>query len=149
MSIAAERKAWWSARCGRYNMTLLVAGPISAGLLLMIWWLFERRLPCLEITGVSMIFGGILFLCGLALANACYFFGGLAEQIIRPRDASAFRRRMYRIGIAFSLLLILSPPIVNLFDAFSGLPCVDKFGQTHALLQNTSIQTAPIMRLDR
>ena len=133
MSEAIDCKAWWSARRGQYNVTLIIAALISAGLLLMIWWLFEARLPCLDITGVSVVIGAILFLPGLGLANVFYLLGPLSERTIRPHDAPTFRRRVYGIGIAFSLLLIFSPSVINLVSAFSGLSCIDKFGQTHSL----------------
>jgi hypothetical protein len=74
---AVLRKAWWSMQRRRY--TLIVATPISAVFLLVIWGLFEERLPCLEITGFSILFGSILFLPGLAFANISYFLGPLSE----------------------------------------------------------------------
>jgi hypothetical protein len=61
--------AWWRGRRSRYNLLLLTAAPISLGCLLLVWWLFEKRLPCLEITGFSLLGGAFLFLAGLALAS--------------------------------------------------------------------------------
>lgn len=133
MGIAAERKAWWSAQRSRYNVTLILAAPVSAALLFGVWWAFEDRLPCLDITAVSAIFGATLFLFGLILANICYFLGPIAERIIRPNDTMVFRHRAYGVGVAFSLLLIFSPPIVNLAAALLDPPCTDEFGQLHVL----------------
>jgi hypothetical protein len=98
-----------------------------------VWWLFEERLPCLEITGVVIIFGAMLFLVGVGLANICYFLGPLCERLIRPRNVFAFRRWTYGVGVAFSLLLIFSPPILNLFVALLGQECTDKFDQQHTV----------------
>ena len=130
---AVTCKAWWSRQRRRYNITLIVAAPISAVLLLAIWGLFEERLPCLEITGFSILFGSILFLFGLAFANVFYCLGPLSERLVHPRNASVFRRSVYGMGLAFALLLIFAPPSLNLIAALLGpLPCVDKFGHTHA-----------------
>jgi hypothetical protein len=138
-----ELKAWWSAQRRRYNIALVIAAPISAVSLLTIWGFFEERLPCLEITGFSIIFGGILFLLGLGLANICYLLGPLSERIVRPRNAFVFRRWAYGIGLAFSLLLIFSPPLLNLIVALLGpLPCTDKFGHAHAF-NSGSLRTYP------
>ena len=129
-----ERWAWWSARRLRYNVTLLIAAPISAVILLTVWWLFAERFPCLEITGVAVILWAILFLVAVGFANICYFLGPLSERLIRPRNALAFRRRTYGAGVAFSLLLIFSPPILNLLLAFLGpQECTDEFGERHVL----------------
>ena len=130
----ADRRAWWSAGRRRYNITLFIAAPISAAMLIAVWWLFEERFPCLEITGLVIIFWAMLFLVGVGFANICYFLGPLSERLIRPRNALAFRRRTYGAGVAFSLLLIFSPPILNLLLAFLGpQECTDEFGERHVL----------------
>jgi hypothetical protein len=128
LSAMADRKAWWSAHRRQYNIVLLTSAPISAALLFAVWAVFEDRLPCLEINGFSIVFGIILFVLGFGLANIFYFFGPLAEKIIRPPNAIAFRRWVYGIGLVFSLLLIFWPPIINLSAAILRLPCIDKFG---------------------
>jgi hypothetical protein len=128
-----DRRAWWSARRRRYNITLFIAAPISFVFLMTVWGLFEERLPCLEITGVVIIFGAMLFLVGVGLANICYFLGSLGERLIRPRNVFAFRRWAYGVGVAFSLLLIFSPPILNLFVALLGQECTDKFDERHTV----------------
>jgi hypothetical protein len=66
---AVERRAWWSVQRRRYNITLVLAAPISGVSLLLIWGVFEERLPCLEITLLTILAGGVLFALGLALAN--------------------------------------------------------------------------------
>jgi hypothetical protein len=105
---------------------LIVAAPISAAALLAVWALFGERLPCLEITGVSMVLGVILFFLALGIANACYFLGPLSERVIRPRNVMAFRRWSYGLGVAFSLLLIFLPVLANLIAASLGpVTCAD------------------------
>jgi hypothetical protein len=127
-SAAADRRAWWSAHRRQYNIALLISAPVSAAFLFAVWVVFEDRLPCLEITGLSIEFGIILFAIGLGLANICYFLGPLSERLIRPFNAIAFRRWVYGAGLIFSLLLIFWPPIANLGAAIQRLPCIDKFG---------------------
>jgi hypothetical protein len=131
-TISIEAKAWWSARRVWYNITLFLAAPISGVTLLVVWGLFEERLPCLEITGFTLLFGALLFLIGLAFANICYFLGPLSELIINPHNTTSFRRWVYGIGLAFSLLVIFFPPLINLIAALFGpFPCTDKFGQRY------------------
>ena len=137
-----ERRAWWSVRRLRYNVTLLIAAPIFAVILLTVWWLFAERFPCLEITGVAVILWAILFLVAVGFANICYFLGPLSERLIRPRSVLVFRRRAYGAGVAFSLLLIFSPPVLSLLLAFFGPEeCTDEFGERHTL--------GPILRLPK
>lgn len=127
-----DRRLWWSARRKRYNVALIIAAPLSLVATLTVWWLFEDRLPCLEITGFSILAGFPLFLIGLALANICYLLGPLSERIVHPRNVTSFRAWVYRAGLAISVLLVFAPAILNLIAALQGpLPCTDKFGQRH------------------
>ena len=100
MEAAAEnivdRRLWWSARRKRYNVAMIIAAPLSLVATLTVWWVFEDRLPCLEITGFSILAGFPLFLIGLALANICYLLGPLSERIVRPRNVTSFRAWVYR-----------------------------------------------------
>jgi hypothetical protein len=111
------RRDWWSARRRRYNIILITAALISGLLLLVVWALFEDRLPCLEITAFSIVFGAIFFFFGLGVANICYFLRPLSERIFRPKEPLAFRRIVFGLGLAVSLLLIFSPPVLNLLFA--------------------------------
>ena len=115
---------WWSTQRPRYNKILIIAAPTSFASLLLIWWIFEPRLPCFEITGLSIVLGGILFLIGLGLANLCYFLGPLFESIMNPKNVHIFRQTVFYIGTGFSILLIFFPVIGNLIAAFIG-PTVD------------------------
>src|SRR5271166_5730750 len=73
--VQSTASIWWSAQRWRYNRILLCAAPLSLLALLMVWWLFEARLPCLQVTGFSLFAGAILFAIGLVVANLCYFLG--------------------------------------------------------------------------
>jgi hypothetical protein len=45
-SAGPDRRTWWSGRRRRYNVSLIVAAPISAASQIAVWGLFEERLPC-------------------------------------------------------------------------------------------------------
>jgi hypothetical protein len=109
--------SWWAAHRLRYNAILLLGAAVSLVSLLAVWWLFESRLPCLEITGFSFLVSGFFFLVSLALANLCYFLGPLAEGLLHPKDIQGFRHRALALGTGFSLVLIFLPVVGNLVAA--------------------------------
>ena len=109
--------AWWESQRGRYNLRLVAAAPASLMLLFAVWWLFESRLPCLEVTGFSIFASVPLFAVALFVANIFYFFGCVAEMAFRPRNVLLFRERLYALGTAFSILLVFSPVVGNLISA--------------------------------
>jgi len=96
-----------------------------------VWGVFEDRLPCLEITGFSVIFGAIVAWLGILAANVCYRLGPLSERLVRPRNPRIFRRVVFGAGVAFSMLLIFFPVAGNLTAALLRLPCTDEFGNVH------------------
>ena len=112
--------SWWAAHRMHYNVILSLGAAISFISLLAVGWLFESRLPCLEITAFSVLFGSILFLVGLGLANLCYFLGPLSEGLLHPKDVSWFRRSAFALGAGFSLVLIFLPVVGNLVAAAFG-----------------------------
>jgi hypothetical protein len=118
--LTAPPFAWWAAQRFRYNVLLVGAAPVSLVCLLVVWWLFEERLPCLEVTLFSLFFGAVFFGVGLGLANVCYYLGPLSEKLLRPSNVSAFRRAVFGLGVGFSLLLIFSPVIGSLVAALLG-----------------------------
>jgi hypothetical protein len=103
---------WWGSRRLRYNLILVIAAPISAVRLLLVWWLFEPRLPCLEVTGFSPFAGAALFVVALGGANLLYLLGPITEKLVRPR--------LFVLSTAFSVLVIFSPVIGNLVAAAIG-----------------------------
>lgn len=140
---AIDRRTWWSARRKRYNMALILAAPLSLVATLTVWGLFEDRLPCLEISGFSVIAGIPIFAIGLALANVCYNLGSLSERIVRPRNVVRFRSVVFGAGLVLSLFLIFTPPIANLAAALLGpVPCTDKFGVRHGTAPEYSPSSA-------
>jgi hypothetical protein len=130
--IVVDRRTWWATQRKCYNITLTIAAPLSLVASLIVWGVFEKRLPCLEITAVHGFLALPLFMIGLVLANICYFFGPLSERIIRPRNVNNFRSWVYGAGAVFSVVIVFSPAILNLISALLGpFPCTDKFGVRH------------------
>jgi len=111
---------WWASRRLRYNLMLLCAAPISLVCLWVVWWLFEDRLPCQQVTGFSLMFGAILFAAGLVAANICFYLGPLIERLVSAQFVSLYRRSAFAMGAGFSLLLIFIPAIGNLTVAIVG-----------------------------
>lgn len=127
-SPTASAFTWWAARRLRYNLLLLVAAPLSSACLLLVWWAFEARLPCLEVTLVSLFFGGLLFGVGLGLANLCYYLGPLSEKLLRPSNVIAYRRVAFGFGVGLSPILVFFPVISNLIAAALGSPANGQCG---------------------
>ncbi|HEU4557624.1 MAG TPA: hypothetical protein VFS20_07230 [Longimicrobium sp.] len=108
----AESLQWWEDRRGAYNRALVLTG-IGAFLA----WCGAVEL-CIrtganvdvEITIFSIVGYGIGYLLAMGLANVCYGLGALAERVARPADGDRFRRRLYGVGLAFSVALPWIPP---------------------------------------
>ena len=63
---------WWESHRLRYNLTLIAAAPVSLACLIMVWWLFEARLPCLEVVIGNLVAAAL----GPAIAGNCDAGGG-------------------------------------------------------------------------
>jgi hypothetical protein len=111
---ACSPSQWWESKRFRYNKIMLCAAPISFFCLFLVWWIFEDKLPCLEITGFSIVFGCIFFFICLGVANIFYLLGPLLESLIRPHSTNSFRLKLFMLGTGFSLFLIFLPVIGNL-----------------------------------
>jgi len=112
-------KAWWSSRRSLFNRILLSAAPVSFFSLLVVWWVFESRLPSLEITLPSLFLGGIFFLFFFTLANVFYYLGPLTESLISPVRVLRFRRSAFAAGILLCVTFIFFPVIGNLVAAWA------------------------------
>jgi hypothetical protein len=110
---------WWPSNRLRYNLIVLVSAALSVICLFLLSAVFERRLPCLEITGFTLMFGAILLCVSLGLANVLYYLGPAAEAIFRPKDVTRFRIRLFALGTGFSILLIFLPVIGNSIAAIT------------------------------
>jgi uncharacterized Tic20 family protein len=110
-------RVWWSGMRLRYNLILIVSGATSGIGVFVLWALFARRLPCLEITGFTLVIYGLAFALALCIANILYSLGLLAETVLRPTNRLHFRSRLFALGAGISVLLIFVPVIGNVIAA--------------------------------
>jgi hypothetical protein len=105
---------WWKSRRRHFNMTLISNAPISFAGVLLIWFLFGFRLPCMDITFCIIFFGALFFIIALPLANLAYGLGPQAENRSQPADVVAFRNRVYKTSLRLWLFVIYLPVIGNI-----------------------------------
>jgi hypothetical protein len=107
---------WWAMRRLRYNIGLLVAGPLGFGLYaLAISRCIELRAPGdWEITILTTLFQGFAYLVMIGVANLCYYLGPWSERVVHPTNIASYRRITFRLGFWFSVLLPFVPSAVLL-----------------------------------
>ncbi len=104
---------WWEARRVPFNLIVGSAGILSCVVIGVIglgsYFLFHGELPLPS--GLSVL---AIFLYG-AIANLCFTGGWVAEILVRklwPKEADRFATLSFSIGLAFSVLLTLTPAVV-------------------------------------
>jgi hypothetical protein len=144
---AAEN--WWAARRLRYNLGLIVAGPLAfLCYAAVVDWCIRIKAPGeFEITIFTAAFQGGCYLFMIAMANVCYLLGPLSERIVRPKNIATYRKTAFRVGFWFSVLL---PFVVPALVAYS---CRVHAGQEQRLMLKNWRAPAPqrevhCMRLD-
>lgn len=113
----AERRAFW--RRGRlpYNIALLVSGVLAgvafAGVLIAweIWPPGPEEFEHADFSLLSLVLAPFAYALAIAAANVLYLLGPLAEIVVRPREAQRFRRWIFGLGLAFSVLLPWAIPV--------------------------------------
>jgi hypothetical protein len=105
---------WWRHHRRPFNMTLISNAPISFAGLLLLWFAFGFRLPCIDLTFFIIFFGALFFIIALPLANLAYRLGHITEERMQPEDIATFRRRLYATGIWFWLFIIFLPVLANI-----------------------------------
>jgi hypothetical protein len=102
---------WWASRRLRYNIGLLIAGPLGFSLYaIAVDRCIDLRAPGeWEITIPSILFQGFAYLVMIGAANLCYYLGPWSERIIRPANVAGYRTILFRLGFTFSVLLPLAP----------------------------------------
>lgn len=105
---------WWEARRIRYNFILFLIGIVSIFLVVVAGGYavkpgadFEEPLGLILIPPVYVI-----------LANICYSLGPLVDWICGNREPS---RRLFQIGLYFSMFLTAAPGLWALFCALRAL----------------------------
>ena len=112
---------WWAARRSRYNLGLLVAGPLG----FLFYAVAVSRCFNLnasgdwEITIFTTLFQAFAYLVIMGIANLCYYLGPWSEQFLRPAKVAKYRKIAFRLGFWFSVLLPFMPS-ATLFVFCSG-----------------------------
>lgn len=113
--------AWWSARRRKYNYVLVASLAAAIVIDLVAVGAAPRQFPGFEITLVSFVAAPLWLGFGMLLANICYLPGLLAEHLLRPRDAEGCREFPYKMGLGFSIGIILAPSILTIAKACSAI----------------------------
>jgi hypothetical protein len=104
-------ETWWAARRRRYNIGLLVAGPLG---FLCYAYAVSRCIDLdpsgeWEITIFTTIFQGFAYLVMIGIANLCYYVGPWSERVLHPSNVARYRKTAFRLGFWFSVLLPFTP----------------------------------------
>jgi hypothetical protein len=102
---------WWASRRLRYNIGLLVAGPLGFGLYAVaVDRCIDLRAPGdWEITILTTLFQGFAYLVMIGVANLCYYLGPWSERLVRPANVAGYREIVFWLGFSFSILLPFAP----------------------------------------
>lgn len=104
-------ETWLASRRLRYNIGLLVAGPLGFGLYLVaVSRCVDLRAPGdWEITILATLFQGFAYLVMIGVANLCYYLGPWSERLVRPTNVARYRKIVFGLGFWFSVLLPFLP----------------------------------------
>ena len=113
---------WWSNHRLRYNLGLLVAGPLAFVAYAAVgeWCIRKSAAADFEITILTTAFQAVGYLLMMGIANLCYYLGPLSERIVKPNRVSVYRRNTFRLGFWFSVLLPFIVPIHLLMECAFG-----------------------------
>jgi hypothetical protein len=105
---------WWARRRLRYNVGLLVAGPLGFVLYAVaISRCIDLHAPGdWEITILTISFQGFAYLVMIGVANLCYYLGPWSERLVHPTKVATYRKIAFRLGFWFSVLLPFTPSAV-------------------------------------
>jgi len=109
---------WWAARRLRYNIGLLVAGPLGfVCYAAAIQRCIDLHAPGdFEITIFTTFFQGFAYLVLIGMANLCNYFGPWSERLFHPSNPARYRKFAFRLGFRFSVLLPFTPSALLLFS---------------------------------
>lgn len=122
-SIASQSKmlrdtssfAWWEEQRLRYNLGLVIAGPLAFTCYVFVCLTLLPRVLApseIEVNGLTTLVQGVGYLFMMGVANLLYFVGPIAETLIRPSNPDRFRNSCYWLGFWFSVLLPFCIPIL-------------------------------------
>lgn len=110
----SARGLWWSTRRFRYNVALLIAGPLAFVAYAAVGeWCIRRNADIdFEITIFTIFFQAIGYFIMMGIANLLYYLGPLSERTIMPKRVARFRRTVFSLGFWFSVLLPFVVPML-------------------------------------
>ncbi len=120
-----ERRAFWRRRRLLYNIALLVSGVMAGGAFMAVLVAWEIWPPPAEqfqhadFEPFSLVLAPLAYALAMLLANACYLLGSLAEIVVRPREPESFRRRLFVLGLLFSVFLPWIVPLNAWYEFLS------------------------------
>jgi len=113
--------AWWQSRRLTYNLSLAAAGWLAYGLTLALHLAIHRTMWRDWQGGGSMtLFLGVAYLVVMGIANVFYLLGPAVESVVKPPDATRFRRTAFAMGLWGSVALPFAFPLVNLAAMIAG-----------------------------
>jgi hypothetical protein len=113
-SSAHAREIWWGNRRLRYNVALLIAGPLAFVVYAAVgeWCIRKNADVDFEITIFTTLFQTVGYLFMMGIANLFYYLGPLSERAVKPRRIAWFRKIMFALGFWFSVLLPFVVPVL-------------------------------------
>ncbi len=107
------REIWWGDRRLRYNVALLIAGPLAFVIYAAVgeWCIRKNADVDFEITIFTILFQAVGYLFVMGIANLFYYLGPLSERAMKPKRVARFRRAMFALGFWFSVLLPFVVPV--------------------------------------
>jgi hypothetical protein len=112
---------WWESRRLRYNIALAVAGSVAYGLYVLQILIITPRLEggLWPLQASHTVWAGLCWLVVMAMANILFLLGPISEKVLRPAEVDGYRRRMFGLGLWFSVALPFLFPAMMLVSMLS------------------------------
>jgi len=108
------RVEWWSEMRLKYNYGLIFSGILAFILYVIVVEfivLKSTKNTDIEITLFTTIFQGIGYLIMIGIANLFYNLGQISERIVKPKNTTEFRKRIFGLGFWISVCLPFLIPL--------------------------------------
>ena len=112
---ATNRWLWWEGRRMKYNIALLKAGGIAAGMTNIF---VLSLIPDVEVFGFLFAITLFVALAIMTGANICYFSGYLFDRFLNTDDSEGLRRNLYQVGYYGSMAVPFLIPLWILLMLF-------------------------------
>jgi len=115
-AVQVSPREWWGRRRLRYNIGLIVAGPLAfACYVMVVSWgssIFAGPHPTVTLWAEMVLPVAVGYLVLMAIDNVFYCLGPLLERIVQPGNVRRYRQTTYRLGFWFSVLVPFTIPAV-------------------------------------